>query len=476
VKFALPAAVFFVFSAVAIAPVNAQAPASPSGASRTSSSLQTSPFLGGVPTGTATAEPIPLTILGVITRALEHNLGLLNAEEGVAHAHGTKWTALADLLPNVGGKVSENRQKVNLAAFGFPLPPGVPPLVGPFNVFDARVNVTQTIFDLRAINASRAENHNLAAAELNVKTARDLVVLVSANLYLESLAATARVQSAQAQLQTAQAIFDQATRLKESGIVAGIEVLRAEVQLGTDKQRVTASENELAKTKLQLARVMGLPPGQAFTISEDIPLAPFPEITLEQALERAYKSRPDYLAAQERVAAAESERSAAAGEWLPSVRVNADYGRIGLTPADSEATYSLAGTLNIPIFNGGRTKGRIIQADSDLRARQSELADLKAGIDYDIRSAFLDLNSSTEQLEVATRSRDLAGQQLTQARDRFAAGVASNIEVVQAQEAVATASEQYIGAFYNFNVAKALLARDLGAAEDMARQFLGGVR
>jgi len=303
-----------------------------------------------------------------------------------------------------------------------------------------------------------------------------VVVLVTANLYLQSLASAARVESAQAQLQTAQAIFDQATRLRESGIVAGIEVLRAEVQLGTDRQRVTAVQNDLEKTKLQLARVVGLPPGQAFTISEDIPLAPFPEITLEQALERAYKSRPDYLAAQERVAAAESERSAAAGEWLPSLKVNADYGRIGLTPADSEATYSLAGVLSIPIFNGGRTKGRIIQADSDLRARQSELADLKAGIDYDIRSAFLDLNSSTEQLEVATRSRDLAGQQLTQARDRFAAGVASNIEVVQAQEAVATASEQYIGALYSFNVAKALLARDLGVAEDMARQFLGGVR
>ena len=125
-KFALPAAVFLLSSAVAIAPLNAQAPASSSGASRTPTSLQTSPFFGGVPTGTATAEPIPLTILGAITRSLEHNLGLLNAEEGVAHAHGTKWTALADLLPNVGGRVFENRQKVNLAAFGFPLPPGYP--------------------------------------------------------------------------------------------------------------------------------------------------------------------------------------------------------------------------------------------------------------------------------------------------------------------------------------------------------------
>ncbi len=259
-------------------------------------------------------------------------------------------------------------------------------------------------------------------------------------------------------------------------MVAGIEVLRAEVQLGSDRQRYTAAQNEFEKSKLQLARVIGLPAGQAFTLSDELPFVPFPEMTLEEALARAYASRPDYLAAQERLKAAESDRSAASGEWLPSVRVTADYGRIGLAPADSEATYSLGGTVNIPIFNGGRTKGRIIQAEADLRMRRSEVEDLKSGIDFDVRSAFFDLKASSEQLQVATRSRDLAGQQLTQARDRFAAGVASNIEIVQAQEAVAASSEQYIGALYSYNVAKALLARDLGVAEELARQFLGGVR
>jgi outer membrane protein TolC len=477
VKFALPAAVLLLSSAVAVSTASAQAPASASSApSRVPSSLQSSPFLGGVPSGTATAEAIPLTILDAILRGLEHNLGLLNAEESAHRAQGTRWTALADLLPNVAGRVAENRQKVNLAAFGFPLPEGVPALVGPFNVFDARVNVSQPVFDLRAINAARAERHNLAAARLNVRGARDLVVLVTANLYLQSLAGAARVESAQAQLQTAQAIFDQATRMKEAGIVAGIEVLRAEVQLGSERQRVTAAQNELEKSKLQLARIIGLPPGQAFTLSEEIPYTPFPELTLEQALERAYASRPDYLAAQERVAAAEADRRAAVGEWMPSVRVNADYGRIGLTAADSEATYSLAGTVTVPIFNGGRTRGRVIEADADLRTRRAELEDLRSGIDFDVRSAFLDLKASSEQLQVAARSRELANQQLTQARDRFAAGVASNIEVVQAQESVATSSEQYIGALYSFNVAKALLARDLGVAEDLARQILGGVR
>ena len=167
---------------------------------------------------------------------------------------------------------------------------------------------------------------------------------------------------------------------------------------------------------------------------------------------------------------------ALAAQWLPSLRVNADYGTIGNTPGDAQTTYSLSGSLNIPIFNGGRTKGRVMQADADLRMRQSEAADLKSGIDFSIRSTFLELQASDEQVKVATRSRELSAQQLTQARDRFAAGVASNIEVVQAQEAVAASSEQYISAFYAYNSAKALLARDLGEAEAMAFQILGGGR
>ncbi|MGE0448617.1 MAG: TolC family protein [Vicinamibacterales bacterium] len=459
-------------------PVRAQGPSSSGGtpSRQIAAPGSSSPFLGGVPQGTATADAIPITILDAIDRALERNLGLLNAEQDVRHAEGSRWTALADLLPNVSGRLSENRQRINLAAFGFPLPPGTPALVGPFNVFDARVNLSQPVFDLRALNEARAEGHNVAAARHSVKSARDLVVLVAANLYLQGLASAARLDSARAQVDTAQALYQQATDMKTSGLVAGIEVLRAEVQLSTQRQRVTASQNELEKTKLLLARVMGLPAGQAFTLSDELPFVPPPDMTLEEALSRAFRSRPDFLAAQERLEAAEAERRAAVGELLPSVRVNADYGKIGLTPGTAESTYALAGVLNIPIFNGGRTRGRLLQADADMRTRRSEVEDLRAGIDVEVRSAFLDLQASREQLEVATRARELAGEQLRQSRDRFAGGVASNIEVVQSQEAVALASEQYIAALYGFNIAKAMLARDLGMAEEGARQFIGGVR
>jgi len=183
-----------------------------------------------------------------------------------------------------------------------------------------------------------------------------------------------------------------------------------------------------------------------------------------------------YLAAQARVRAAEAVRAAAAGESLPSVRVNADYGAIGLSPSTAEPTYLIAGTVSVPLFEGGRRRGRLQDADATLRSRRAEADSLRGEIDYDVRTAFLDLQSTQEQLTVAASARELADRQLTQARDRLAAGVANTVEVVQAQEAVAFSSEQYIGALYGFNIAKAVLARSMGIAERTADTYLGGIR
>jgi len=338
------------------------------------------------------------------------------------------------------------------------------------------VSLSQAILDLGALNNTREERHNVAAAEYTYKGARDIVVLVSANAYLQALAAEARSASARAEMETADALSRQASDLRQSGIVAGIDVLRAQVQLATAQQHATASANDADKAKLALARLIGLPTGQEFSLSDQIPYVPVPDMTVDDALDRAYKSRPDYQAAGERVRAAEAARAAVIGDALPSLHLNADYGKIGLTPGSAVGTFSIAGALNVPIFQGGRTQGRLQEADADLKNRRSELEDLKSSIYYDVKIAFLDLKASGEQLDVATRARDLASQQLTQSRDRFAAGVADNIEVIQAQQAVALANEQYISGLYGYNVAKALLARDLGVAEDAIRQFLGGIR
>jgi outer membrane protein TolC len=293
-------------------------------------------------------------------------------------------------------------------------------------------------------------------------------------MYLQALAAAARADTARAQLATAQALYTQADDLKRSGIVAGIDVIRAAVRLSTDRQRRTAAENDFEKAKLQLARVIGLPIGQSFSLSDQLPSVPVPEITVEDALNRAYRDRPDFLAAQELVRAAEAKRAAAVAEALPSVNVVADYGVIGLTRRSALPTYNIAGGLRVPIFQGGSTRGHILEADADLRRRRAEADDLRAEVDYDVRSALLDLKANAEQFQTATEARALASQQLEQSRDRLAAGVANNVEVIQAQEAVTLANEQYISALYGFNVSKVLLAQSLGTAEEAVLKYLGG--
>jgi outer membrane protein TolC len=435
-----------------------------------------SPFLGGVPSGTATTDTISITILDAVNRALEHNLGVLLSDEGRGRARAAHLRALSEMLPNVNGRIAETRQQLNLAAYGFPLPAGFPAIVGPFNVFDARVYLTQTVLDLHALNDLRAEDHNQVAAEYSYKSARELVVLVAANAYLQTLAASARAEATRAQAETARALYSQASNLRQSGLVPGVDVLRAQVALEDERQRVTATENDFEKAKLQLARLIGLPVGQPFTLVRELPDVPMPDMTLEQAMEQAYASRPDYQAALARVRAAEAARAAITGEALPSIRINADYGDLGLSIAESHGTFSITGAVNVPIFQGGRIRGRLIEADATLRSRRAEAEDLKASIYYDVRTAFLDLQSSRERAQVTARGRDVAGTALEQARDRFAAGITSNVEVVQAQEALSRANEQYISSLYQFNLAKAALARGLGSAESTLRQLLGETR
>lgn len=433
-----------------------------------------SPFRGGVPTGMATATPITLTLGDVIQRALAHNLGIVTSEGEIDRARGARRIAMSELLPNLSARLSDTRQVTNLEAFGFPIEgSGLPKVVGPFSVFDVRLFLTQSVFDRRAINEARAEGHNENAERFTNKSRRDLVSLLAADMYLQVLASQARAASARAQRDTAQALHTQAQDLRQSGIVAGIDVLRAQVRLSAESQRVTAAENDSQKWKLQLARMIGLPLGQEFTVSDQFPDVSVPEITLQQALERAYMQRPDYLSALERVKAAEAERGAAVGEALPAVHASADYGKIGLSPSSAIATYNLIGSVTVPIFQGGRAQGRILQADAELRNRRAEVENLRAEIYYDIRNAFLDMQATEEQLQTATQSRELANQQLTQSRDRFQAGVANNIEVIQAQEAVAMASEQFIDASYGFLMAKAMLAGSLGIAEDEIKRYLG---
>ncbi len=433
-------------------------------------------YEGSVISGKVVPGELPLSLADAISRGLKNNLGGLLSNQDTRSAQAARWRALSNLLPNLTTRTSATEQQVNLAAFGFSGFPGVPAVVGPFSVYDARAFLTQSVLDFNAIDNSRAGSENIKAANLSYRNARDTVVLAVANLYLQAIAGESRIASVQAQVNTADALYKQAVDFKNAGVVPAIEVLRSQVELQSQQQRLIFYRNEFEKQKLDLARAIGLPPAQIFRLSDPLPYAPAPPVSLDEALQKAYASRADYQSAAARVRAAELTRKAARDERLPSLALNADYGTIGQRVDSTHGTFSVAGSLRIPIFQGGRVRADVLQADADLERERAQFEELRGRIDFDLRKAFLDVKSTSDRIEVARTALQLAEQQVGQARDRFAAGVASNIEVVQAQEALASANENSISSLYAFNVAKALLARNLGMVEKSFQQFLLGVK
>ena len=431
---------------------------------------------GGVPAGAVSAAVLDLTLEQAIERGLAHNLGVILGQEGVREAEGEQREARSDLLPHVRAGAYAVRQKVSLAAFGFAGFGDFPELIGPFNVVDARGYFSQSVFDLHAIRHTQSEGLNAKAAAEQQQSTRDVVVLACAGLYLQAVAGESRIEAAKAQLATAQALFDIASDRKQAGLAPGIDALRAQVALAAERQRLIVVEDEAAKQRLALARAIGLPLGQAFRLADEMPFASVPPITEEQALEKANAMRADLRAAQSRVEAARRERQAAVGEGLPSLSVAGDYGWIGNSAPSALGTYSISANVRVPVFEGGKVQAKVEKADAKLRQAEAALADTKARVYYEVQTTLLDLKATEERVRVATSALELAQQALAQARDRFGAGVAGNIDVTQAQEAVARATEDRIQSLYEHNVSKAALARTLGVAESSYREFLRGSR
>src|SRR5712692_4075218 len=443
-----------------------------SGATQPQSSSQNSVF-GSVADTKPTPGVLPLTFREAIERALRHNLAALLSEYNTTAARGEKWKQLSELLPNVNATVQEVAQKQSLEALG--LRGGqFPRVIGPFSYFDARASATEKLLDWKAIQQYRASTHSETVAQLNLKDARELVVLATGNVYLQAIAEAARVETARAQVETAEALYKKAGAQLQAGVIPAIDSLRAQVQFQTRRQQLIAASNEFAKQKLSLARVVGLAPGQEFDLADKTPYEPFPIPDLQSSLQRAYSLRSDYKAAQERLFAAQLEHRAAIAGYFPTLGVAADYGEIGKTPGSVLPTFHVAGTLNIPVFQGGRVHSDVLKADASLRQAQAQLADLRGQIDQDVRTALLDLQSSAEQVEVAQSSVNLADEALTQSRDRFFAGVTDNLEVVQAQEATANAHEELISSLYQHNLAKISFARAIGRAEEGVLEYLKG--
>ena len=429
---------------------------------------QTSTFQGSVPTGTASPAPISLTLRDAIARGLRTNLGFLESDSASEIARGQRMRALSALLPSVTGEVSQHEEQLNLKTVGFNFSfPGVsiPRIVGPFHFTDVRAAASWKAFDYTARKNHQASRENEQAARLSAEDARDLVVHGVAAAYLQIIADSSRTDSIRSQVETAQALYDRAQDQRRAGTAAGIDVLRSQVELQQQQQRLLAQRNQFAKDKLALGRAIGFPSRQDFNIAETLPYSPMTSLTEEQALQTAHRQRPDFQSYQARVRAADEAVRAARGERYPTGTITADYGDVGPSLGNSHGTFTFVASARFNIFDAGRISSDVVQAQAELKQRQDELADLGGQIDYQVRAAFLDLRTAEDQVGVARSSLDLANQALAQSRDRFSAGVNDNIEVVQAQESVAAANDSVIAALYGHNLAKVELARAMGAAE-----------
>ena len=432
-----------------------------------------SSFASSVPAKTIPGV-IPISLQSAIDRGLRQNLGLLLSSADIGAARGQRWEQLSALLPHATVSPYADRSKLNLQELGLLFSPAnfsLPMTVGPYSYFDARLGVTQTVFDWKAIKTAQAASESLKSAEYSYKDARDLVVLAVGYSYLQAIADEARIATAEAQVQAAQAVYDQASDQVRAGTSPQIDALRAKVELQTRQQQLIQARNDFAIQKLTVARVIGLAPGQEIDLTDKSPYQPFEEISVEEALKRAYASRSDYQAAMKDVRATELSRDAAKAGYFPSVSVNGDYGAAGLHVSSTTSVSEIRGTLTIPIFTGGSVHGDVLQADARLQQSRERLDSLRAQIDADVRTALFNLQSSADQVKVALSNIDLAEQTLTQSRDRFTAGVTDTVEVVQSQETVASAHEQYISSLYNYNFAKISLVRAMGAAETGFKEY-----
>jgi outer membrane protein TolC len=431
---------------------------------------------GSVPSGTATGEVLRLTLRDAITKAVRYNLGAIESGENARDARGQRLLALSDLLPRVTAGATETVTKVSLVPSGITQTNiiRIPSVIGPFAYSEAGGNLELTLFSYESIQRFRAARSAEDAAKLSYNDTLDVITLTVGSAYLQVIETSSRITAQEAQVRNAQASYEQALHQFDAGTAPRIDVTRTQVQLRTEQYNLSVTRNNFAIAKLVLSRAIGLPLGQAFEIADALPYAEISPPSVDEALSMAFKTRSDFLAARTAQKSAERALSAAKAQRYPAVSTNGSYSAVGPTFSQSSGTYTFQAGISVPIFTGGQIEGDITQAEAALRQRSAEAENVRGQIDYDVRTAFLNLNAATEQVTVARQNVELANESLSRSKDRFASGVTDSVEVVQSEQSVASANDQYISALYNHNLAKLSLARSLGVARTNYSQYLGG--
>lgn len=428
-------------------------------------------YRGSLVDGKATGDMLDLSLDDAIARGLRNNLGLILNSAAVQNANGSRLQQLQSLLPTVTGNASYTVQQVNLAAYGLSFP-GLNPIVGPFQVFDFRAYLSQSIFNLQSIDRYLAAKHNFQGSKLSAEDARNMVVLTVGNAYLLCIADASRITAEEAELANAKVSLDQATAAHDAGTSPRLDVLRAQVDYQNAQQQLVQARNGFEKDKLALARAIGLPTEQRFRLTDAVPYAEATNVTPEQAFQQALANRKDLQGLAETVKAAELQKKAAVAQQYPSVEFTGDFGSLGNRLNSEHDTYTATGQVSAPILQIAKVRGDKQVADAALQQQRARYSDQVQQVNQDVHDALLDIEAARQLVQTARSNVDLANEALSEAQQRFRAGVSDNLAVSEAQAQTQQANDQYISALYQHNLAKLSLARATGTAGNNYRNAL----
>jgi outer membrane protein TolC len=412
-----------------------------------------------------------LTLRDAIEKGLQANLSVLVADTRIEEAEGTRTRRLsAALLPRVRSQSYANFQNRNLRAFGISAP-GFPAVVGPFSNYDFRIAADQNILDLQSYRSYKASQDAVEASKLDYQDARDLIIRSIAGLYLDAQSAAARADAAQTRVTDSQALYQLAKSKHEAGTATGVDLLRAQVQLANDQQALLAAQNQYKQALLVLARNLGMSPGTSLELAEPLGFQPLSHPAAELMVGSALLARSDYLSLATQRQQLVEQQSASKARYVPKLSLSGNYGGLGRNVGSVESTYVVQGQLDFTLFDRDRN-GEAQELASRVKRIDSQIADLRRGIEQDVRAALLNLESTAEQVAVAQQGQGLAERELELTQDRFRSGVTNNIEVTTAQDELARAQENYILAVSSYTDAKFALARAAGGTEKNIDQYL----
>lgn len=415
-----------------------------------------------------------LTLQDAIQKALQANLNVLLAQSRVDESEGARQRSMsAALLPRVNAQTYANMQNRNLRAFGISVPGlPLPAVVGPFSNYDARIYAQQNVIDLATYRTFKASESAVEANKLDERDARDLIVRVTATLYLNAQTAAARVNAAESRVSDASSLLKLATDKHDAGAATGVDVLRAQVQLANEQQGLLVAQNDFKQALLILARDLGMSLATHLELAEPLQYRPIPQPQPDALLSAALEARADYLSLSKQRQTLLEQQSANRARYYPKLSLNGNIGELGRSIGSMETTGIIQGQVDFTIFDRDRN-GEALQLASRIKRIDAQIADLQRGVDQDIRQATLNLDSAAQQVSVAEKGQELAHRELLLAQDRFQAGTTNNVEVVTAQDELARAQENYIIAVTRHVDAKCALARALGDTEKNIQQFLG---